>query len=286
VRAGLPFGFNGVDMAMADGRRTWRSGFLVGSVACVTVSCAGGETTAPRVVQIPETVAIGGMPGPLSDTTVPTLPAVTLDSTTTTEAEREPITGPLVDEVLGSRVLLIGDTALAATTSRAGGIMCDVVTGFGWDVEIEAEPGRSIAFAGEVLDELLDDDWDVVGLMFGHHVDDTVDDFERTLDDVLARLDPRPVILATVAELGDEQAAINRVLRERQRSRPNVVILEWAEATALEPEVLLDEGGPVPSDEGAGRLALFTAALLSRYPGDDPGTCLESVFTDDSAIVL
>ena len=258
----------------------------MGLVACLATSCAGGETVAPRVVQVPETVAIGGMPGPLSDTTVPTLPVVTPDSTTTTEVEREPITGPLADAVLGNRVLLIGDTALAATTPRAGGIMCDAVTGFGWDVAVEAEPGRSIAFAGEVLDELLDDDWDVVGLMFGHHVDDTVDAFEQTLDDVLDRLDPRPVILGTVAELGDEQVAINEVLRERQRSRPNVVILEWAEAAMLEPDVLLDGGGPAPSDEGAGRLALFTAALLSRYPGDDPGTCLDPVFTDDSAIVL
>jgi hypothetical protein len=259
---------------------------LAGALVLVAAACAGDEAFAPPLVGVPETVAIGGMPGPLSDTTVPTLPEITLEDTTTTEVEPDPITGPLVDEVLGHRVLLIGDTALAATTPRADGLMCDVVTGFGWDVEIEAEPGRSIAFAGEVLDELLDDDWDVVGLMFGHHVEDTVEDFERTLDEILDRLDPRPVILVTVAELGDEQVQINRALRERQRSRANVVILDWAEATSSEPDVLLDDGGPTPSEEGAGRLALFTAALLSRTPGDDPGTCLEAVFTDDSAIVL
>ena len=249
-------------------------------------ACAGGETAAPSFVGVPETVAIGGMPRPLSDTTVATLPEITSPSTSTTEVERQPISGPLADEVFGYRVLLVGDTPMAATTPRAGGVMCDVVAGFGWDIEIEAERGRPLDFAEGVLDELLEDDWDVVGLMFGHHVQSTVADFERTLDELLDRLAPRPVILYTVAELGEEQVEVNRIVRQRQRSWPNVVIVDWAEATALEPEVLLDGGGPAPSDEGAGRLALFTAALLSRTPGDEPGTCLESVFTDDSAIVL
>ena len=275
-------------MAAADNRRTRRQRACAVSALALAalVACAGGETAAPSFVGVPETVAIGGMPGVLSDATAPTMPEVALPTTSTTEIERDPISGPLVDEVSGYRVLLVGDTPMVATTPRAGGVMCDVVAGFGWDIAIEAEPGRSIDFGERVLDEVLDADWDVVGLMFGHRVAGTVADFERTLDALLDRLAPRPVILYTVAEVGDEQVEINRILRERQRSSPNVVIVDWAEATALEPEVLLDDGGPAPSDEGAGRLALFTAALLSRTPGDEPGTCIESVFTDDSAIVL
>lgn len=257
---------------------------LVGLVACG----GGGGSERPAVVGVPETVVIGGLPGELSDASAPTLPAVTIDTTTTTTTEPppEPITGPLVDEVLGFRVLLIGDTALSVTTPRAGGIMCDVVSGFGWTVDVEAEPGRPIRFADVVLDELLDDGWDVVGLMFGHHLEGTVDDFGRRLDDVLDRLAPRPVVLYTVAELGDEQVAVNQLLRDRQRARPNVVVVDWAEAVTAEPDVLLDDGGPYPTEEGAGRLALFTAALLSKVPGDQVGACLEPTFTDDSAIVL
>lgn len=257
----------------------------------IAVGCGGGSAGTPTVADVDETVVIGGLPGPLSVEPTPTLPSTTVaESTTTTEPAPSPITGPIVDEVLGYRVLLVGDTALSVTTPRAEGIMCDVVTGFGWTVEIEAEPGRSIDFAQAVLDELLDpvggEDWDVVGLMFGHHIGNTPADFERILDDVLDRLDRRPVILYTVAELGDQQVEVNRIIRERRRSRPNVVIVDWAEAAAGEPDVLLDDGGPFPSDEGAGRLALFTAAALSRTPGDEPGECLPSVFTDDSAIVL
>lgn len=277
-------------MTAADGRRTWRSRWPLAAVVLVTMTgCSADEPVGPSFVGVPETVAIGGMPGPLSDTTVPTLPEVSVETTSTTTEpapEPEPISGPLVDVVSDHRVLLIGDTALAATTPRAGGIMCDVVTGFGWDIAIEAEPGRSLEFADTVLDELLDEGWDVVGLMFGHHIAATVDDFELRLDELLDRLDQRPVVLVTVAELGEEQVEINRALRARERSRPNVVVLDWAEAAALEPETLLDGGGPAPSEEGAGRLALFVAALLSQVPGGEPGTCLEPVFTDDSAIVL
>jgi hypothetical protein len=284
-------------MAAADRRRNRGTNAWLGVpafVAVALVACGGGdgdgETSSPQFVGVPETVAIGGMPGPLSDAIAPTMPDITSDVTTTTEpepgADRDPITGPLVDEVLDHRLLLIGDTVLAATTPRAGGIMCDVVAGFGWDVAIEAEPGRPIEFAVDVLDERPTGDWDVVGLMFGHHVPGTIDEFERSLDTVLDRLGPRPVILYTVTETSAEQVDVNRVLRERVRSRPNVVLVDWAEATALEPDVVLDDGGPSPSDEGAGRLALFTAALLGRTPSGEVGSCVEPLFTDDSAIVL
>ena len=277
-------------MTAARGRHNGRiAGALVGAAAMALAGCAGGETAAP-FVGVPETVAIGGMPRPLSDTSIPTLPEVVVESTTTpmtpTAGARDPIRGPLVDEVLDHRVLLIGDTAMAATTPRAGGIMCDIVTELGWDVEIEAEPGRPIEFAEEVLDAVLTDEWDVVGLMFGHHLTETAADFAAGLDLALDRLADRPVILYTVAELGTEQAEVNRSIREREQSLPNVVVVDWADATNSEPDVLLENGGPALSEEGAGRLALFTAALLSRVPDGDPGTCVESLFTDDSAIVL
>lgn len=266
----------------ADGR--WRSTALGGLLALA--ACGTGEPAEPQLVGVPETVAIGGLPGPLSGTTLPTLPEVTAEATTTSTTEPRRIDGPLADDVSDHRVLLIGDTALAAATPRAGGIMCDVLTGFGWDVAIEAEPGRPLEFATEVLDTVGDEEWDVVGLMFGHHLPDSVEDYAQSLDELLDRLAPRPVVVFTVAELGEEQVAVNQVLRDRSSSRPNVVLVDWAESVAAEPDVLLDGGGPRPTDEGAGRLALFTAALLSRTPDGRSGTCVEPIFTDDSAIVL
>ena len=86
------------------------------------------------------------------------------------------------------------------------------------------------------------------------------------------------------------------------------MLIDWAELTADEPDVLLDGGGPQPTREGRGRLVLFTAAALGDAPvgaaaspvgspvdSSEPpvdvsveqqGLCFEPVFTDDSAIVL
>lgn len=274
-------------MTVTDRRRTRRLYVVAPVLLAATVACGGGASTAPSVAGVPETVAIGGLPGPLSGVTTPTLPDISIDTPTTTDARRDPIRGVLVDEVLGHRLLLIGDTVLQATSPRAGGIMCDLVTGFGWDVVIEAERGRPVEFAGEVLDEVLElDDWDVVGLMFGHHIPGTVDEFERSLDRALDRLGSRPVILYTAAEVGGDQVAVNRIVRQRRQSRPNVVIVDWAAAVADEPDVLLDDGGPQPTTDGAGRLALLTAAALGSTPDGRPGSCLDPQFTDDSAIIL
>lgn len=280
---------------MARRTRTGRLPARAAVVAVIAVGlagCAGDDGAEPLVIEVPDTVVIGALPGPFSATTNPLPPPATIAetaSTTTTEPPRAPIAGPLYDAVLGRRVLLIGDTALAATTPRYDGIMCDLVTDFGWDVVVEAEYGRTIEFAEQVLDERLDDPagWDVVGLMFGHHLSGTVDDFEQTLDDILDRLDDHVVVLYTVAPIGEEQIAVNRALAVRDRSRPNVVEVEWADAVEVEADRLLDdEDGPLPSAEGAGRLALFTVALLGEVPGDVTGECLDAVHTDDSAIVL
>lgn len=252
----------------------------------VLISCGGAATSPPVAVDVSETVVIGGLPGPFSDTTVPGPVSTTAATTTTTAVTVAPVEAPLIDDVVGHRVLLIGDTALVATTPRFDGIMCDLVTEFGWDVAIEAEPGRSVDFAEQVLDERLDDDWDVAGLMFGHHIATGVDAFGRTLVAVLDRLEPRPTLLYTVAEIDDDQVAANRVLREQATLRPNVIVIDWAAAAGEEPDLLLDDGGPSPTEEGAGRLALFTVASLGEVPDAEQGECLEPVFADDSAIVL
>jgi hypothetical protein len=49
---------------------------------------------------------------------------------------------------------------------------------------------------------------------------------------------------------------------------------------------LLVDGGPAVTEDGSGRLVLYTAAALGEAPGGTLGECLPPVFTDDSAIVL
>jgi hypothetical protein len=171
--------------------------------------------------------------------------------------------------------------------------MCEALVGFGWDVEVDAEPGRFVEFGHDVIDARLRPDagldWDVAAVMLGNHLDGDVDAFARELDELLDRLAPRPTILYTVTEVDADRAEINRVIRDRPRFHPNVVVVDWAEISAADPDLLLVDGGPEVTEEGSGRLVLVTAGALGPAPGGggaDPGECLPSEFTDDSAIVL
>ncbi len=237
-------------------------------------------------------MALGEFPEELSDRPPPPAPPTTPpDSTVTTVApSRGPIVGPIADAVFGNRVLLIGDTVLASTAPRNDGLMCDVLVDFGWAAEIDAEPGRFIEFAQQVLDERLDpgdgEQWDAAALMFGNHFDGDLEAYARQLEAVLDRLSPRPTIVYTLSEVTADAVAINEIIRELPRAHPNVVVVDWAAATEVDLDLLLKDGGPALTDEGSRRLVLFTAAALGKPLSGEAGECLPSPFTDDSAIVL
>ncbi len=282
-------------MIRANGRtRKTLTLLAAGSVAAAAPAGCGSTDAAVEttIVSIPATVAIGGLPEPLSDRpTVPAPPTSLSESVvTTTEPRADTIDGPVGEVATGNRLLMIGDGVLATIAPRFGGIGCDVLPGFGWVVEIAAEPGRFVGFGNEVLDARLDRgagaDWDVVAVMLGNQYDDDADAFERELQILLERLAPRAVVLYTVSEVDERLDEVNRIIRAQGRTHPNVVVVDWAEATAAEPERLLDGDGPAPTPEGSGRLVLFTAAALGEAPGTGEGTCLQPVFVDDSAIVL
>ena len=55
----------------------------------------------------------------------------------------------------GNRILIIGDSIMASTSSRYGGQMCDALVPLGWEVAVEAEPSRFIDFGNRVLDKVL-----------------------------------------------------------------------------------------------------------------------------------
>lgn len=265
------------------------SGF---ALVVLTTACGlTDDTTPPAPSGVPATVAIGDMPQALSDSpTVPT-PSTEPPPTSvvaTTEPAPEPIVGPVGDAVLGNRLLLIGDEVLASTAPRFGGIACDVLADFGWAVEVAAEPGRFVGFGNEVLDQRLrpGTDWDAAVIMLGNQYDGVIEVFERQLTGVIARLAPRPVVVFTVSDVDGDRSDVNDLIRDLPRFTPNVVVVDWAEIVAAEPDRLLDEGGPNLTEEGSGRLVVFMAAALGAAPGDVDGECLEPVFVDDSAIVL
>lgn len=283
-----------------------RAGVLIVAVLLAT-GCSGGGSEVPSAARASETVPLGQLPDPPSRAASLAPPPTAPETTVPDEPEIEPITGPIGEAALGNRLLLIGDTAMATLTVRQDGTACPVLPDLGWEMQIEAEVARYLRFADEVIDEVVVDageNWDAVGLMFGHQIDTGAEEFGRDLDRVLNRLGARPILLYTVAEFdvpdGDVTAdtddtevadavlaqALNDEIRARGRSLPNVVVIDWAQEIADEDELELVDDERLPTPDGVARLVEFTAAALGEAPATTGGECLESVFTDDSAIVI
>ena len=191
------------------------------------------------------------------------------------------------DTVAGNRVIIIGDSILASTAPRFGGTMCDRLTAAGWTVEIDAEPGRFLRFADQVLDRRLDpgdgSTWDAAVLFFGSNFDGDRAGFSELLAELLDRLAPRPVVLLTVTEFRSDRAAVNEVIRSATSSGSGRLLIDWARITAAEPRLLSGDGLHL-SEAGRNRMVTEVALALGASPTltvDGEGECLPSEFTDD-----
>ena len=205
--------------------------------------------------------------------------------------------------VEGNRILMIGDSILASTAPRFGGPMCATVESYGWAVQIEAEEARHIEFAEEVLDELMpeaetsdegpdepadaagpdgDPVFDVVMVMLGNNYRGDIEDFAAQYDAILRRLSPTPVVLFTVTEDEANKAEVNDAIRDLADEHDNVILVDWAEKSAEEPDELLGNDDLHLSNEGRNRLSLFTVAALGKTTVGEPD-CLDPVFTDDAS---
>jgi hypothetical protein len=278
---------------MLGGRRR---GLVVLGVVLALAACGDeDQEVSPTRLDVPETVAIGVLPEPLSD--APTLPSPPAPPTTAPPATTapiqptdEPIDGPIGEVVSGNRVLLIGDAVLASAAPSSDGLMCEGLVLFGWEAEIDARSDSGLDFADEVLEARLDPDggtdWDVVALSFGSEVDgsdaDVVETFAADLEALLERLAPRPTVLFTLLEVDEGRSAINEVIRDSVESRPNVVIVEFSDA-GDDGVALLEDDGVTLTEDGMKRLSIRTAAAFGKAPGESDGECLPSEFDNEEA---
>jgi hypothetical protein len=269
-------------------------------MACSDTSAGAPRTTS--ILSVPETLALTGLPEPLL--LVPTLPPpasfeplpTSSTSTSSSTSLGPPPTvayqlaeGEVAGVVEGNRILMIGDSILASTAPRFGGPMCATVESYGWSVQIEAEEARHIEFADEVLDELIpapeagDDDppFDVVMVMLGNNYRGDIEDFAAQYDAMLRRLSPLPVVVYTVTEDEAAKAEVNDAIRTLAEQYDNVIMVDWAEKSAAEPDELLAADDLHLSNLGRERLSLFTVAALGKTSVGEP-ECLDPVFTDDS----
>lgn len=180
----------------------------------------------------------------------------------------------------GNRLLVIGDSILAGTTSRYGGAMCSALVPQGWKVAVEAEPGRLIPFGREVLRKRIYEGWDAAVVFLGTNYGGSAERYASDLGRIVESLAPRPTLLITATVFKPTIQEVNTEIRLAATRNPNVSILDWS-ATSIQPGLLNDDGVH-PNNTGRSILVASVAAAVGRAPGAEKGSCLPSLFTDDT----
>ncbi len=249
--------------------------------ACATTGGDATESTVSVGSPVPTIAGVGVLPDTVPANREPLVmvpPPVNDDGTT----------ADLVgDIVAGNRVLIIGDSIMASTSSRYGGQMCEALVPLGWEVAVEAEPSRFIDFGNRVLDKVLvrnpppGEDWNAAVVFLGSNYGGDQARYEAELRMILERLAPRPTLLFTVTEYRPNYTEVNEVVRRLGSEYDNVTVIDW-QAIAETPGVLSSDRLH-PTETGREVLAQAVAGALGPVSIGD-GACLKSVFRDDSAV--
>ena len=266
-------------------KRHFTALLLVATYIGMTACSSDDPISEPASVTI---AGVGELPGPVErvDAVAPSESGANSDEP---PAVRPSDLGlPTLGElVVGNRAIMIGDSIFASTAPRFSGSMCERLNEAGWDLEIDAEPGRFIAFAVDVLDARLAPenglDWDLAVMFFGSNFNGSVNNFRSTLETLLDRLSPRPILLLTVTEFQQSRIEVNEIIREVAAEQPNVQILDWARITAAEPGLLNSDGLHL-STAGKNRITTEMALALGTAPTlatNGEGECLPTLFTED-----
>ena len=265
-------------------RRHARSFAVLATLAIAVAGCGyigdDANDTIPPVTPVPTLGGVGEIPAMPSAVREPVMVVRRPVNVDGTEAR---LIGEIAD---GNRVLMIGDSILASTSSRYGNHMCNAVVPLGWQVAVEAEPSRFIDFGNRVLDEELDDDpdpaadWNAAVVFLGSNYGSDAFKYEVELAKILDRLTPRPILLLTVTEYRPNYVEVNEVVNRLGAQRDNVTVLDWK--TISETPGILSGDRLHPTDAGRRVLAESVAAALG--PVDGEGECLRSTFRDDSAV--
>lgn len=189
---------------------------------------------------------------------------------------------PLGRRAEGTRLLMIGDSILASTSSRYGDEMCGTLTQLGWNIALEAEAGSFVNFGQKVLRARFDEGWDAVVVFLGSNFDGNAANYETRLRDIVETVWPLPVLLLTTGTFRPEQAVVNEVIWAVKDSYDHVTVLDWSRI--LETGGLLSDDGVHLNRNGRKVLAKAIARAVQFAPTDLPGTCLDARFRDDSKV--
>lgn len=257
---------------MADrstSRRSIRGAALAVAVvfasACSGVGSERTEQTLAGIGRIPGAAAASGV--------------VTVDGV---RAVMPPLEGPvLATRAAGNKLLVIGDSILAATASRYGAAMCEELVPRGWRVAVEAEAGQMVGFGRTVVRERITEGWDAAVVFLGTNYGGNEKNYENDLDRIVVSLGPRPTLLLTATEYKPAIAEVNRAIRRVASRNPHASVLDWG-AVSLQQGVL-NRDKVHPTNAGRVLLVESISAAVGDAPAG-PGACLPSLYVDDSLV--
>lgn len=189
--------------------------------------------------------------------------------------------GPVGGRVEGNRVLFVGDSILASTAKRYGNEMCEALEPLGWQVAVEAEPGRFATFGVEVLDRRIGAVWDIIVIYLGTNFDGNEASLRKQFDKMFDITRGVETIVLTTGEFRDAQKRVNTIIKKSAAEFDHVHVLDWARVATLKGVTGKDKIHL--SDNGRNVLAQTMARALDYAPYREP-ECLDPRFRDDTGI--
>jgi len=189
-----------------------------------------------------------------------------------------PMMGP---QVGGPRVLMIGDSIMASTSSRYGNEMCDTLTQLGWKVEVEAQSGSFVDFGLKVLGQRLEEGWDTAVVFLGTNYDGNQANYENKMRQIFVGLSPTPFVVLTTALFKPRQQEVNDVIMKLAGEFPNVTVLDWG--TIATNNGLIGKDGVHLTADGRAVFAAAVARALEFAPTRE-GECLPIYFKSDAPV--
>lgn len=243
---------------------------LIGICALLASACGSATSTSESGVL----EGIGRLPG--YDFWVP----VTLPDGARLELPM-PSSGPLGAQVEGNRVLIIGDSIVASTARRYGNEMCDTLKPLGWQVAVEAEPGRFAEFGVRVLEARRSAIWDVVIIYLGTNYDGNSSSLRRNFEKMFDLSRDSATLVLTTGEFRTAQREVNETIVDVAAEYDHVQVLDWSPVMALRGMTIRDRIHLTPT--GRAILAQAIGRALDYAPYRE-ASCLDPRFRDDTAI--
>ena len=187
--------------------------------------------------------------------------------------------GPMIGpQVGGPRVLMIGDSIMASTSSNYGNEMCDTLVQLGWQLEVAAQSGSFVDFGLKVLDQRLEAGWDTAVVFLGTNFDGNQANYENKMRKIFERLSPMPFVVLTTALFDPRQQKVNDVIMNLASDFSNVTVLDWS--IIAENDGVTGTDGIHLSPDGRSVFAAAIARALEFAPTRE-GECLPMFFRSE-----